>query len=62
MPVGMIFSPTKVTNFVGLVFCAFVQDLNCSENAFWKKFRRMVYRGAAVNQRNADSVVSVSWR
>ena len=56
MRIGMSFSPTIVTNFVGLVFCAFVQDFNCSENAFLEKFRQTAYRYAASKQRNADFV------
>ena len=54
MRIGMSFSPTIVTNFVGLVFCAFVQDFNCSENAFLEKFRQTAYRYAASKQRNTD--------
>jgi hypothetical protein len=34
------FYPTKVTNFVGVVFCTFVQRFRSSENTFFENFCR----------------------
>lgn len=40
MRISMRFNPTKVTNFVGLVFCTFVQRFRSSENTFFENFCR----------------------
>ena len=40
MRIIMRFNPTKVTNFVGVVFCTFVQRFRSSENTFFENFCR----------------------
>ena len=40
MRISMRFNPTNVTNFVGLVFCTFVQRFRSSENTFFENFCR----------------------